>query len=302
MGVFLANRALGLWAVCASLVVPAAATACTSIMVGRQASTDGSVLTSHTCDSHRTGSRIVVVPRRDHAAGAELLLTRRTDDDSGPMPRYGRTATGPIPQVSSTWGYLAPAYAAMNEFQVAIGESTFGGRESLQSDQGLIDCETLTQLMFTRATTAREAIERGGQLIEQYGWCDTGEALTIADPREVWLMEIVGPGQGRVGAAWAAQRIPDDHVSVVANASRIGEIDLQPGHDCLASPNVKQLAEEMGFWDPAQGPFRFYEAYHPDGRTSLPATRREWRRPVAAGSLAVVGPTSERLPPIGQAR
>jgi dipeptidase len=252
--------------------------ACTSIMVGRKASTDGSVMTSHTCDSHRTGSHIVVVPAATHKAGTEILLTKRSEDNSGPMERYGRQPTGRIPQVAKTWGYLSPAYACMNEKQLAIGESTFGGRDELISEKGLIDCETLARLMLERATTAREAIRVGGALIEKYGWCDAGEALTIADPQEVWLMEIVGPGADEVGAVWAAQRVPDDHVSVIANAARIGQLDLDNRDFFMASKNVKQVAEQRGYWKPREGqPFRFYEAYNPEGRTSFSATRREWR-------------------------
>jgi len=252
--------------------------ACTSIMVGKRASTDGSVMTSHTCDSHRTGSDILVFPRVRHGAGAELLLTKRSEDDSGPMPRYGREPTGKIPQVAETWGYLAPAYAAMNERQLAIGESTFGGREELESEKGLVDCETLTRLMLQRATTAREAIQIGGQLLDKFGWCDTGEALTIADPNEVWLMEIVGPGKDAVGAVWAAQRVPDDHICVVANAARIGVIDLSQSDFFMASSNVTELAEQRGYWDSkSDQPFKFFQAYNPDGRKSFAATRREWR-------------------------
>ncbi|MBN2477380.1 MAG: C69 family dipeptidase [Pirellulales bacterium] len=254
------------------------APACTSIMVGSKASTDGSVMTSHTCDSHRTSSEVVVVPGTAHRPGSRRSLTKRSDDDSGPMPRYGRRPTGEIPQVAETFAYIAPAYAAMNERQLAIGESTFGGRQQLHSDKGLIDCETLTRLMLERATTAREAIRLGGKLIEQHGWCDEGEALTIADPQEVWLMEIVGPGKDAVGAVWAARRIPDDHVSVVANSARIGEIDLSKPDFFMASANVTKFAAEQGYWDPNGGrPFRFYEAYNPSGRTSFAATRREWR-------------------------
>ena len=253
-------------------------TACTSIMVGKKASTDGSVLTSHTCDSHRTGSQILVIPAATHQPGSERLLTKRCDDDSGPMKRYGREPTGKIPQAPSTFGYLAPAYAAMNERQLAIGESTFGGRDEMRSKRGLIDCEMLTRLMLERATTAREAIRIGGKLIEQHGWCDAGEALTIADPDEVWLMEIVGPGEDETGAVWAAQRVPDDHVCVVANSARIGEIDVAKPDVFMASDNVIEVAEKMRFWDPDSGqPFRFYEAYNPTGRTSFAATRREWR-------------------------
>jgi len=252
--------------------------ACTSIMVGRKASTDGSVITSHTCDSHRTSSQILVVPAAKHRPGSTLLLTKRCDDDLGPMPRYGRQPTSKIPQVAETFGYIAPAYAVMNQRQLAIGESTFGGREALQSDKGAIDCETLTRLMLQRATTAREAIRIGGKLIEKYGWCDAGEALTIADSREVWLMEIVGPGKDQVGAVWAARRVPDDHVSVVANAARIGEIDLSKPDEFMAADHVEKVAEEHGYWDAESGrPFEFWRAYNPEGRTSFAATRREWR-------------------------
>ena len=194
------------------------------------------------------------------------------------MPRYSRTPTGRIAQVAETLGYLDPVYAVMNERQVAIGESTFGGRVELVSSKGRIDCETLTRLMLERTTTARQAIHVAGNLLKEHGWCDEGEALTIADPQEVWLMEIVGPGKDAVGAVWVAQRIPDDHVSVVANSARIGEIDLAKPDWFLASDNVLQVARDRGYWDPNSGrPFRFYEAYNPDGRTDFGCTRREWR-------------------------
>ena len=252
--------------------------ACTSIMVGRKASADGSVMTSHTCDGHRDRSDIVVVPKAQHPRGSERELSKRHDDDRGPMPRYGRTPTGRIPQVAETLGYLAPVYAAMNERQVAIGESTFGGRVELVSPKGWIDCETLTRLMLERATSARQAIRIAGELLKEHGWCDEGEALTIADPQEVWLMEIVGPGKDAIGAVWAAERIPDDHVSVAANSARIGEIDPAKTEWFLASDNVFQVARDRGYWDPQSGrPFRFYEAYNPDGRTEIACTRREWR-------------------------
>jgi len=247
-------------------------------MVGKKASTDGSVMTSHTCDSHHTGSEILVVPPATHKPNSWLMLTKRREDNDGPMPRYGRVPTGKIPQVAVTNGYLAPSYAAMNRRQLAIGESTFEGREELISDKGLIDCETLTRLMLQRAATAREAIRIAGTLLDEYGWRDAGEALTIADTQEVWLMEILGPGKDEVGAVWAAQRVPDEHVSVVANASRIGEIDLSRSDYFMASKNVFQVAEDRGYWNPeSKRPFRFYEAYNPTGRTSFAATRREWR-------------------------
>jgi dipeptidase len=261
----------------ATLPVPDAA-ACTSIMVGKDASTDGSVITSHTCDSHRTGSSIVKVPAADHEPGATIQLTKRSEDDSGAMPRYGRVPTGVLPQVEHTHGYLNPAYAAMNEHQVAIGESTFGGREELQSEAGIIDCETLTRLMLERATTAREAIEVAGELLATYGWVDAGEALSIADPEEVWLFEVVGPGADKVGAVWVAQRVPDDHISVIANCSRIGEIDLDDPDRFMASDNITEVARKAGYWDPESGePFRFWKAYDPTGNYSASCSRRVWR-------------------------
>ena len=132
--------------------------------------------------------------------------------------------------------------------------------------------------MLERASTARQAIRIGGGLIEKYGWCDVGEALTIADTKEVWVMEIVGVGEDATGAVWAAQRVPDDHVSVVANASRIGVLDLDNADFFMASKNVVKFAQENGYWDPESGrPFRFYEAYNPSGRTEFACTRREWR-------------------------
>ncbi len=265
--------------------------ACTSIMVGKRASIDGSVMTSHTCDSHRTSSQVVVVPPAKHETGSDRALVKRCDDEAGPMARYGRVPTGKIPQVAETFGYLAPAYAAMNEHQLAIGESTFEGRVELKSDKGLIDCEMLTRLMLERARTAREAIQISGQLLATYGWCDIGEALTIADPNEVWVLEIIGPGKDQVGAVWAAQRVPDDHVCVVANSARIGELNLANADYYMASANVIDVATAHGFWNPQSGqPFRFYEAYNPDGRTSFASTRREWR------VLSMLAPSLDCIP------
>ncbi|MEN6458770.1 MAG: C69 family dipeptidase [Thermoguttaceae bacterium] len=254
------------------------ACACTSIMVGRKASVDGSVMTSHTCDSHDDSSAIAVVPHAKHKPGEEYVLSRREEDQSGPMKRLRRKPTGKIPQVPETFGYVVGVYAIINEHQLAIGESTFEGRPELVSQKGLLDCDTLTRLMLERTKTAREAIRLAGELIEQYGWCDMGEALTVADTREVWLLEIVGPGKDAVGGAWAAQRVPDDHVSVVANGSRIEEIDLGNPDFFMASKNVRKLAERKGYWNPKSGqPFRFCDAYSPESRLEVATTRREWR-------------------------
>lgn len=250
---------------------------CTTITVGKMASFDGSVMTSHTDDSHRTRAWINIVPAERHGRRDKVTMYKREPDDSGPMPAYKHVPIGEIPQVRETYGYINTAYPCMNTEQLAIGESTFGGRESLISDKGLIDCQRLIQLMLERCTTAREAIKTGGELLKKYGWNDAGECLTIADTKEVWHMEIVGPGKGRVGAIWVAQRVPDDHVSVNANAARIQEIDLDNPDYFMASDNIFDMARDSMWWNQATGPFRFADAYAPESRESMAARRREWR-------------------------
>ena len=194
------------------------------------------------------------------------------------MKKYDFVRTGEIPQVAHTYKYFSTAYPCLNEHQLAIGESTFTGRKELQSDAGLIDCTALCALMMERCSTARQAIALAGDLLKRYGWNDFGEALTIADKNEVWHLEIVGPGKGKVGAVWVAQRVPDDHIAVNANASTIREIDLRNKDFFAASDNIFSVAQEMGFWNKKSGePFRFAYAYAPDTRMSLACRRREWR-------------------------
>jgi len=216
------------------------------------------------------------MPAKDHSGGSSTLLLKRVADDSKMMPTYKHDKIGEIPQVNHTFSYINTAYPCMNENQVGIGESTFGGRDELQSDKGLIDCQQLCQLIVERCKTAREAITLADELTKKYGWNDYGEVLTISDPNEVWHFEILGPGKGKVGAVWAAQRVPDDHVGVNANASTIKEIDLNNPDYFMASDNVYAVAKENGWWDEEE-PFRFCYAYAPESRTSLAARRREWR-------------------------
>ncbi|MBK8979214.1 MAG: C69 family dipeptidase [Planctomycetes bacterium] len=269
---------------------------CTTITVGRGASADGSVITSHTCDSHRTRGWLDVVPSREHAPGSTVQTVKRVEDDTQAMPAYGYVPTGEIPQVEHTYGYIDTAYPCMNDHQLAIGESTFGGREELISDRGLIDCQQLVTLMLERCTTAREAIALGGALTARYGYNDAGECLTIADTEEVWHFEIVGPGAGEVGSIWVAQRVPDGHVSVNANASRIRQVDLADPDHFLGSPGLLTVARERGYWDPAKGPFEFCYAYAPEGRTSMAARRREWRVLSLLAPSLELHPDSENYP------
>ncbi len=249
---------------------------CTSITAGCDATADGSVITSHTDDSHRTRSWMDVVPARKHPKGAQSTMYKRVPCDSFAMPSYSHIPIGSIPQVKETFQYLNTAYPSMNQYQVGIGESTFGGRDTLQSDAGLIDCQRLCQLMLERCRSAREAIKLAGELTARYGWNDFGECLTIADKHEVWHFEVVGPGRGKVGAIWAAQRVPDDHISVNANASTIKEVNLDDPDHFMASDNLFEVAREHGWWKEDE-PFLFCYAYAPESRTSLAARRREWR-------------------------
>ena len=250
---------------------------CTVVTVCKKASADGSVMTSHTCDSHRTRSEFNIVPAMKHKKGSMRETLKRVECDTTAMPSYAHPKNGEIPEVEYTFGYINTAYPCMNDRQLGIGESTFGGRESLKSDSGLIDCEMLATLVAERCTTAREAVKTAGDLCVTYGWIDEGECLTFCDPNEAWVFEVVGPGKGNTGAIWAAQRVPDDHISVNANGSRIRYIDLGNPDYYMASKNLTQTAQDSGWWSPADGPFEFCYAYDPDGRRSFAASRREWR-------------------------
>ncbi|NIM20312.1 MAG: peptidase C69 [Candidatus Latescibacteria bacterium] len=269
---------------------------CTVVTVGRLASADGSVMTSHTCDSHRTRSWFNIVPAKKHKRGSMATMVHRTNDDSLAMPAYKYVPIGEIPQVESTHGFINTAYPCMNDHQLGIGESTFGGRKTLKSDKGLIDCEQLVTTLMERCTTAREAVKLAGELTTKYGWIDEGECLSMIDTKEAWHFEIVGPGKGNVGSIWAAQRVPDEHVTVNANASRIRQIDLNNPDYFMASENVFTVAQDSGWWNPERGPFEFCYAYDPEGRTSFAATRREWRVFDLVAPSLKLHPNSENFP------
>lgn len=270
---------------------------CTSITVGKKASADGSVMTSHTDDSHRSRTNMLVSPAQDHPKGATETMYKRqwAKNEPGKMARYDNIPVGEIEQVAHTYQFLNTAYPCVNEKQLAIGESTFGGRGELKSDSGLIDCQRLCQLMLERCTTARQAIAMAGDLLKRYGWIDAGECLTIADKNEVWHLEILGPGKGKLGAVWAAQRVPDDHVAVNANASTIREINLKDKDYFMASDNVYSLAKENGWWD-GKSTFQFAYAYAPSTRTMIACRRREWRVFDLLAPSLHLDPNSENYP------
>jgi dipeptidase len=234
---------------------------CTSIMVGCLASADGSVITCHSCDgNYRTWLRIE--PARTNPPGSMKEIVWGTLHTETPWDSRGIRVKGEIPEVPNTYAYMNVAYPCMNEKQLAIGETTIGGRGVLINQDGLFLIEELQKVVLERCTTAREAIQLIGELVEEYGYGDNGECLTFADPKEVWHFEIFGAGPLEIGAVWAAVRIPDDHVGVSANIPRISQLDLDKPDYYMASDNVHTLAEEMGWWDSSSGePFRFWEAY-----------------------------------------
>ncbi len=270
--------------------------ACTVVTVAKKASVDGSVMNSHTLDGHRYRTWLDIAAAKDHPAGAMKTIYKRVNDDSQAMPAFKHIPVGEIPEARHTYGYINTDMRCMNEHQLSIGESTFGGRAALESQNGMIMVEQLTQILLERCKTAREAIMLAGELCGKYGWIDTGECLTFADPKEVWHFEIVGPGKGNKGAIWAAQRVPDGEVSVNANASRIRQIDLNNPDYFTASANFSETARDSGWWNPDAGSFEFCYAYDPQGRRSMSSRRREWRIFDLLAPSLNLGPYDENYP------
>jgi dipeptidase len=267
---------------------------CTSILVGKLASVDGSTMTSHSCDSGTDRTWMNMVPRQKYAPGDKAKVWLEPKLTKGPNDS-DRIPTGEIPQVLETYKYLNAAYPIMNEHQLAIGETTTGGKRELMSKEGIIDAPELYRLTLERAKTAREAIRIADELTKKYGYNDAGECFTFADPSEVWHFEILGPGRGKIGAVWGAVRIPDDQIGVSANAHRIRQLDLKNQDFYMASDNVLSLAQEMGWWDPKSGqPFEFCYAYA--DRNSLGSRRREWRVLSLLAPSLKLDPNAENYP------
>jgi dipeptidase len=267
---------------------------CTSILVGKSASVDGSTMTSHSCDSNTDRTWMNIVPGQSHKPGEMATVWMEPKESKGPDDP-DRVPAGEIPQVPRTNKFLNAAYPIMNEHQLAIGETTFGGKRELKSDVGIIDCPELYRLVLERATTAREAIRIADALTKEHGYNDWGEAFTFADKDEAWLFEILGPGRGKKGAVWAAVRIPDGEVSVSANAPRIRRIDPKDPDHFMASANVYALAEELGWWSPQAGEaFEFCNAY--GARSALGSRRREWRVLSRLAPSLHLDPNAENYP------
>jgi dipeptidase len=235
---------------------------CTSIMVGRLATTDGSVITSHTCDGpYRTWVEIFPHTKYEngsvHSVYSGLLLPHESSWDMRDI-----TKTGEIPEVEETFAFLNTAYPCMNEKQLAIGETTIGGRQELRNKDGIFYIEELEKIALQRCRTAREAITLIGKLAEEYGYGDWAECITIADPKEVWQLEISGSGKGKPSAIWCAARIPDDHVGVSANFPRISTVDFNNPGFFLYSTDLQGVAKRLGYWD-GKEPLKFWKVISP---------------------------------------
>jgi dipeptidase len=234
---------------------------CTSIMAGRLATTDSSVITAHTCDGNYR-QWLKVMPGAKYPEGSTTKVYTGKMHTETSAETVGVTEKGEIPQAVETYAFLNTAYPCLNEHQLAIGETTIGGRKELFNSAGVFMIEEIERLMLERCTTARDAIKLAGELVKQYGYGDFGECITIADRKEVWQFEIFGSGLKEKAAIWAAARIPDDHIGVSANIPRIAEINLKDPDHFMASDNVISFAVEKGWYDPKSGqPFKFWKAY-----------------------------------------
>ncbi|MDD4800233.1 MAG: C69 family dipeptidase [Proteiniphilum sp.] len=226
-----------------------AAFSCTNLLVGKNASVDGSTLISYAADSYGLYGELYQWPARQYRPGEMLKIY---EWDTG---KY----LGTIPQALQTYHVVGN----MNEHQVAIGETTFGGRSELADSTGIMDYGSLIYTTLQRARNAREAITVMTGLVREHGYYSSGESFSIADPEEVWIMEMIGKGAGRKGAVWVAVRIPDDYVSAHANQARIQQFPLNDPKNCLYSPDVISFARERGYFSGSDADFSFAKAYAP---------------------------------------
>lgn len=223
--------------------------ACTNLIVGKKASANGSVIVSYSADSYGMFGFLCHYPAAQHPAGAMRSIY---DWDSG---KY----LGQIKEAKQTYNVIGN----MNEFQVTIGETTFGGRPELVDTTGVMDYGSLIYVALQRSRTAKEAIKVMTDLVKEYGYYSSGESFSIADPNEVWIMEMIGKGPGMKGAVWVAVRIPDDCIAAHANQSRIHKFNMNDKDNCLYSPDVISFAREKGYFNGANKDFSFADAYCP---------------------------------------
>ena len=222
--------------------------ACTNFLVGKDVSVDGSTMISYAADSYALYGYLHFAPAADHAPGA---IREVKDWDTG-KPLCS------IPQVAHTYNVVGN----MNEHQLCIGETTWGGRPELEVGEG-IDYGSLIYIALERCKTAREAIKCMTDLVAEYGYASSGETFSIADPNEVWLMELIGKGKVEKGAVWVAQRIPDDCIAAHANQARFTTINFKDKDNWMWSKDVVSFARKQGYFEGKDKDFNFQEAYAP---------------------------------------
>ncbi|WP_430816854.1 dipeptidase [Carboxylicivirga sp. RSCT41] len=243
------KKIMALVGVAALLFHFAPANACTNVLVTKNASVDGSTLISYAADSHDLYGELYFWPAATYEAGTMLKVY---EWDTG---KY----LGEIEQAAQTYTVIGN----MNEHQLTIAETTFGGRSELKNNDGLIDYGSLIYITLQRAKTAREAIKVMTELVEKYGYYSSGESFSIADANEVWVMEMIGKGEGNKGAVWVAVKIPDGYVSAHANQARITTFPLKDSDNCLYSEDVISFAREKGYFNGKNKDFSFADAYAP---------------------------------------
>ena len=227
----------------------ATADACTNLLVGKNASADGSTIITYAADSHTLFGDLQYLPAADHAPGA---MRKIIDWDSG---KY----MGEIPEVAHTYAVVGN----MNEHQVTIGESTWGGREELWDLDGksIIDYGSLIYIALQRSKTAREAIKVMTDLVAKYGYASEGESFSIGDPNEIWVMDMIGKGKDELGAVWVAVRIPDDCIAGHANNPRIWKFDMKDKKNVMYSKDVISFARKKGLYSGKDADFAFAPVY-----------------------------------------
>jgi dipeptidase len=222
---------------------------CTNFIISKGATTDSSTIITYVADSHVLYGELYLRPARDYPEGAMFDIY---EWDTG---KY----LGKIKQVRHTYAVVGN----MNEHQVAIGETTYTGREELQDTTAILDYGNLMYVTLQRAQTAREAIKIMGELVSEYGYYSTGESFSISDPNEVWIMELIGKGPGNKGAVWVARRIPDGYISGHANQARITTFPHDDPENCLYSKDVISFSKEKGYYKGDDKNFSFADAYAP---------------------------------------
>ena len=238
------------------LTAPEVSEACTNILVSRGASLDGSVMVSYAADSHWLYGELYFRPAADHPAGA---MRKIYDWDSN---RY----LGEIDEIAHTYKRVGN----MNEHQVIITETTWGGRPELEDRKGGIDYGSLIFIALERSKTAREAIKVMTDLVAEYGYASEGETFSIADKDEVWIMEMIGKGMNikngvnsQKGAVWVAWRVPEGYICAHANQARIGKFPLDDPDNCIYSKDVITFARRKGYFSGEDEEFSFKKAYCP---------------------------------------